>query len=363
MCDYFGPIKVKVGWKKTGNTMECYSHTSIQEPFTVNSLPMRAASSFCKFYRDSFRTVVTRKWWFLTMVLKWWEQSQNYAFWLKVRTKPSSENSAQTGVWNGSSLPPCPTPQCSDSIVKTTKSAIKKIIEEAVLTPFELYTGLLEVANLVNVRPIGRIRNYPNDGAYLCTKDIFLIGQGHKQSRFPKVHFATRITHATELVLPKNCRLLEEVVARCSSSPRAEKELERRKQECKGRCSGDFLIVADPNAVREKWRMVQFVLVCPVEDGLVRNVQINMAPRQEHTRAWRQWKLSRDDIFQIQLSLPDGNFEIFPFSAYFSSSFLFWFYFLLLRMVFECLTRFKVAFTKLFTSVLPKEKCFAEVAG
>ena len=33
--------------------------------------------------------------------------------------------------------------------------------------------------------------------------------------------------------------------------------------------------------------------------------------------------LSRDDIFQIQLSLADDNFELFSFSAYFSSSFSF----------------------------------------
>ena len=153
------------------------------------------------------------------------------------------------------------------------------------LTLFELYTCLLEVANLVNQRPIGRISNDLDDGAYLCTKDIFLIGQGHKQSRFPKVHFATRIIHATELVSSKNFRLLEEVVARCSSSPRAKKEIERRKQGCKGRCSCDFVIVTDPNAVREKWCMGKVVQVFPVEDGLVRNVQINMAPRQEHTCA------------------------------------------------------------------------------
>ena len=35
------------------------------------------------------------------------------------------------------------------------------------------------------------------------------------------------------------------------------------------------------------------------------------------------WPLSRDDIFQIQVSSADGNFEFFSFSAYFSSSFLF----------------------------------------
>ena len=36
-----------------------------------------------------------------------------------------------------------------------------------------------------------------------------------------------------------------------------------------------------------------------------------------------RWTLSRDNISKVQLSLADGNFELFSFSAYFSSSFLF----------------------------------------
>ena len=63
---------------------------------------------------------------------------------------------------------------CSESMVKTTKSPLKKVIGDAILTPFEFYTCLLEVANLVNERPIGRIPNDPNDGAYLCPNDILL---------------------------------------------------------------------------------------------------------------------------------------------------------------------------------------------
>ena len=54
------------------------------------------------------------------------------------------------------------------------KKALKKAIGKAVLTPFELYTCLLEVANVVNQRPIGRIPNDPDDGAYLCPNDILL---------------------------------------------------------------------------------------------------------------------------------------------------------------------------------------------
>ena len=57
---------------------------------------------------------------------------------------------------------------CSESLVKTTKSCLKKGIGEAVVTPFELYTCFLEAANLVNELPIERIPNDPDDGAYLC---------------------------------------------------------------------------------------------------------------------------------------------------------------------------------------------------
>lgn len=63
------------------------------------------------------------------------------------------------------------------AMVKSVKKAFKKAIGEAVLTPFELYTCLLKVANLVNQRPIGRIPNDPDDGAYLCPNNILLEEQ------------------------------------------------------------------------------------------------------------------------------------------------------------------------------------------
>ena len=68
-------------------------------------------------------------------------------------------------VCNASSAAPKRGP--SEDLVKSSKYALKKAIGEQVLTPFELYTCLLEIANLVNQRPIGRIPNDPDDGSYL----------------------------------------------------------------------------------------------------------------------------------------------------------------------------------------------------
>ena len=49
---------------------------------------------------------------------------------------------------------------CAKALVKSCKRALKKAIGKQVLSPVELYTCLLEVGNLVNQRPIGRV---PND--------------------------------------------------------------------------------------------------------------------------------------------------------------------------------------------------------
>ena len=52
------------------------------------------------------------------------------------------------------------------SLVKTSKSSLKKAIYSQVLTI------LLEVANLVNQRLIGRIPNDPDHSSYICPNDI-----------------------------------------------------------------------------------------------------------------------------------------------------------------------------------------------
>lgn len=54
---------------------------------------------------------------------------------------------------------------CAESLVKSCKICLKKAIGEQVLTPLKLQTCLVEVANLVNQRPIGQIPSDPNDGS------------------------------------------------------------------------------------------------------------------------------------------------------------------------------------------------------
>jgi transposase InsO family protein len=67
---------------------------------------------------------------------------------------------------------------CAEALVKSCKRALKTAIGDHTLSPFELYTCIPEVANLVNQRPIGRVPNDPDDGSYLCPNDM-LLGKHH----------------------------------------------------------------------------------------------------------------------------------------------------------------------------------------
>ena len=137
---------------------------------------------------------------------------------------------------------------CAEALVKSCKRALKKAVGEHVLTSFELYTCLLEVANLVNQRPTGRPPNDPDGGSYLCPNDMLLgraspqVPQGpFEETRNPRrrVEFVQKIVESfwrrwTRDVFP----LLV---------PRRKWNVEKRNVRV-----NDIVIVADSNAVRGK---------------------------------------------------------------------------------------------------------------
>lgn len=94
---------------------------------------------------------------------------------------------AEKGSQWGFTTPAAPHQDGSaEAFVKSVKIALKKSIGEQILTPFELYPCLLENGNLVNQRPMGRIPNDPDDGAYLCPNDLLL---GPETSEVPQGPF------------------------------------------------------------------------------------------------------------------------------------------------------------------------------
>ena len=126
-CDYFGPITVKVGRNKT---QFVGALTDLRQ--TIQGVDKKVLKDYCAVL-----------WRFIT---------------------PAAPHQ------NG----------CAEALVKSRKLALKKAVGEHVLTPFELYTCLLEVANLVNQRPIGRPPNDPDDDSYLCPNDM-LLGRASPQ--------------------------------------------------------------------------------------------------------------------------------------------------------------------------------------
>ena len=175
-CDYFGPYHVKVGRNKTtkyyGVIFTCLNTRAVHLELAVDSSTMEFIQVLRRFFSvrgqpslmisdNGSQFIGAER--LLKELIKGWDIE-------KLR-----EFSAEKGIKWQFTTPASPHQNgCAEALVKSCKMALKKAIGEQVLAPFELYTCLLEVANLVNQRPIGRIPNDPDDGSYLCPNDILL---------------------------------------------------------------------------------------------------------------------------------------------------------------------------------------------
>ena len=90
----------------------------------------------------------------------------------------------------------------AEAIVKSCKLAIKKAIGDNKLTSFEIDSCFLEIANVINQRPIGRVSTDPSEGTYLVLMTFCLdvhplkYPQGlFRETRDPRKHveFVQRI--------------------------------------------------------------------------------------------------------------------------------------------------------------------------
>jgi hypothetical protein len=82
----------------------------------------------------------------------------------------------------------------AEALVKSIKRALEAAVGDTVLAFSELKTCMFEAEQLVNHRPIGVLSGTPDDGAYLCPKDLLLgrdsahIPLGPFQERGSKKH-------------------------------------------------------------------------------------------------------------------------------------------------------------------------------
>ena len=122
------------------------------------------------------------------------------------------------------------------------------------LTPFELHTVLLEVANLVNQRPIGRPTNDPDEGTYLCPNDILI---GRAASHVPQGPFlkTKNLRHRVEFLQ----QILDSFWKRWTRDvfpslvSRKKRDVQRRDVKV-----NDIVMLVDTNAVRGNWTIGSF---------------------------------------------------------------------------------------------------------
>ena len=187
-CDYFGPYRVRVSRNKIVKLyaviFTCLNTRAVHLELAADCTTMEFMQILRRFY--ALRGVPA------LMISD--NGSQLVAAERELRKmvegldiEKLQEFSAERGMKWQFTTPAAPHQNsCAESLVKSCKIGLKKAIGEQVLTPLELQTCLVEVANLVNQRPIGRIPSDPDDGSYLCPNDMLL---GRASSTVPQGPF------------------------------------------------------------------------------------------------------------------------------------------------------------------------------
>ena len=131
----------------------------------------------------------------------------------------------------------------------------------------------MEIANLVNERPIGRVVNDPDEGSYLCPNDM-LLGRASRNVPHGPFRETKNPRHRVEFVQ----RIVDSFWKRWSRDvlpllvPSRKWNSERRNVRV-----GDIAMIEDANVVRGKWTIAKVIQVYPGTDGKVRNVKLRTA--------------------------------------------------------------------------------------
>ena len=280
-CDYFGPYTVKISRNKStkhyGVIFTCLNTRAVHLELAVNCSTMEFIQVLRRFFAirgqpsmilsDNGTQFVGAERELQEMV-KGWEKERLCDF------------CAERNVQWKFTTPGAPHQNgCAEALVKSCKSALKKAIGDQKLTPFEVYTTLLEVANLVNQRPIGRLPNDPNDGTYLSPNDMLLgrastvVPQGpFRETRNPR----RRVEFVQKIVDSFWHRWKRDVFPLLV--PRRKWNTEKRNVRI-----DDVVIVEETNAVRGKWYLGRIIQVYPGSDGRIRNVKVK-CPSGEYRR-------------------------------------------------------------------------------
>ena len=135
---------------------------------------------------------------------------------------------------------------------------------------FFLILSTVEVGNLVNQHPIGRIPNDVNNGKYFCLKDMLLVGAAPEVPKGPFHHMKT-LRHSVEFV-----QKIVDSFWKCWSRDilpalvtRKAWHTERQNVEV-----DEIVVMAENNAICSKWTIGRVIKVYPGTEGQVHNVKV-----------------------------------------------------------------------------------------
>ena len=170
-----------------------------------------------------------------------------------------------------------------------------KALGDTKLTYNEMNTMMLEIANLVNERPIGIKPNLDTDPEYLSPNSLFLgrcsdrISSGPFMSDGVQFEDSKQLKTRFHLVqsLTNDFWKLWLKIYFPSLLIRQKWHTSRRNVQV-----NDICLLKDTNAVRGEWRLARVTSVYPDEKGLVRNVEIAVSLNNNGSVVYKPSSLS-----------------------------------------------------------------------
>ena len=168
-------------------------------------------------------------------------------------------------------------------LVKGVRKSLLRALGDTRLSLNEMNTLMWEISNLVNERPIGVLPNNQTDCEYLSPNSLLL---GRCSSRISAGPFqANKVFTDDPSAVKDRFLLVQAITAQFwnvwlrnyfpSLLIRQKWHSEKRNLKV-----GDVCILKDPNVFRSEWRLCRVSKVFPDSQGKVRNVEVNVKPRQ-----------------------------------------------------------------------------------
>ena len=168
-------------------------------------------------------------------------------------------------------------------LVKGVRKSILRSIGDTRLTLNEMNTLMFEITNLINERPIGVLPNNQTDSEYLSPNSLLL---GRCSARISSGPFQSEQVFTDDPNAVKNRFLLvQSITAQFwkiwlknyfpSLLVRQKWHSEKRNLKV-----NDVCVLKDSNAYRGEWRLCRISKVLPDGNKKVRNVEVEVKPRQ-----------------------------------------------------------------------------------